>query len=1090
MDSEPESLLAAQLLERAREAGTAGLIHLARSDARAMRLHDAARALAGNTDVLLLPGWDCLPYDRASPSRATMGARMAALAALARPAAGARLVIASLGAALQRLPPRDAPDSLVLRQGDPLDLEAVEQRLLRLGYLLDARVDEPGEAALHGAVLDLFPAAEDAQPCRVEHAGGRIVAIRRYDPLTQRSVAEVEAVTLCPASEVVNPQDAPLPLPSGAEHGLAAFYPALTSVFELMPDAALVLEPEVEDLRAERERELAEAFRTRLALLAGEEDAPPLSEPAALSLDKMAWQALLASRDVTTLAEAPEDPPGQLPRFAEAEDPEEAFLDFVETERAAGRRVALAGPPRAARALLRLARERLEEEAVSLPGWLALRAAPPGCFARFDGALAAGFRTPEAAVVALADVRPAYARERGQPSAELAFGAGQLQPGDAVVHLDHGLGALRGVETVTVDGISEDRLRLDYAGGATELVPADETDRLWRYGAEAESVTLDRLGGEAWPKRRAAVEAQLADTAQALLHLAHEREQQQAPVLRPPRAAMARFAQGFAFSLTADQEAAIEATLRDLAAGRPMDRLVCGDVGFGKTEVALRAAAAAVLAGYQVAVLAPTTVLVRQHLDTFRRRFAALGTRIEPLSRLSAPAEARAAREAIASGEAGIAIGTQALAAKDVRFRKLGLVIVDEEQRFGARQKAMLRRLGQGVHSLVLTATPIPRTLQSALIGLQALSVIATPPARRQPIRTLQIPASDGLLKEALAREKARGGQSFVVCPRIADIGPMRARLKRLMPRLKLIEAHGDMPADEIDAAMVRFAEGGADALLSTNIVETGLDVPRANTMLVWHPDRFGLAQLHQLRGRVGRGRARGHIMLLTDPEEPPTAVAARRLRTLEAFDRIGAGFAISARDMDLRGAGDLLGEEQAGHLKLIGIGLYQHLLDRALRQARGEAVAEDWSPKLAVGLSACIPSHYITEDALRVETHARLGAILREADPAALEDLAEEVEDRFGPPPEAVQHWLALARLRLRCRRLGVRRLEGGPQGVAAQLDGERLILRKPSQTPAERLALLAKLLNKVRQHRDQGRPAQPERQGRGGAARREQAA
>jgi transcription-repair coupling factor (superfamily II helicase) len=1066
MDSEPESLLAAQLLERAHGAGQTGLIHVARSDARAERLCRAARALADGVEVVLLPGWDCLPYDRASPSRVVMGSRMAALAALARAPEGPRLVIVGLGAAIQRLPPPEALDNLVLRQGDLLELESVENRLLRLGYEWDARVDEPGEAALHGAVLDIFPAAEEAQPCRIEHAEGRITAIRRYDPLTQRSVAEVEAVTLCPASEIVNPEDAELPLPPGAEHGLAAFYPALVTLFDLLPGAPVVLEPEIEALRAEREREAAEAFRTRLALLATEEEAPPLSEPAALLLDREAWKAALATRDVTTLAEAPEQVPGALPRFVEAEEPEEAFLDFVEDELAAGRRVALAGPPRAARALLRQARERLGGEATPLPGWLALRAAPPGCFARLAGALAAGFRTPEASVVALADVRPAYAREPGAPSAELAFGGGQLQPGDAVVHLDHGLGALRGVETVTVDGVSEDRLLLDYADGATKLVPADETDRLWRYGAEAASVTLDRLGGEAWPKRRAEVEAELAETAQALLRLARAREEQKAPALRPPRAAMARFAQGFPYSLTADQEAAIEATLRDLAAGRPMDRLVCGDVGFGKTEVALRAAAAAVLAGYQVAVLAPTTVLVRQHLDTFRRRFAGLGVRVEALSRLSTPAEARAVRAGLDSGEVGIAIGTQALAAKDVRFSRLGLVIVDEEQRFGARQKAMLRRLGEGVHNLSLTATPIPRTLQSALIGLQSLSVIATPPARRQPIRTLQIPASDGLLKEALARENRRGGQSFVVCPRIADIAPMRARLKRLMPRLKLIEAHGDMPAEEIDEAMMRFAEGGADALLSTNIVETGLDVPRANTMLVLHPDRFGLAQLHQLRGRVGRGRARGNIMLLTSPEEPPSPAAARRLQTLEAFDRVGAGFAISARDMDLRGAGDLMGEEQAGHVKLIGIGLYQHLLDRALRQARGERVEEDWSPVLALGISAGIPEDYMAEAALRVETHARLGEILRRGDAAALEELAEEIEDRFGPPPELVRHWLDLARLRLRCRRLGVRRLEGGPQGVAAQLAGERLILRKPSQTAAERLALLRRLLDNVRRH------------------------
>ncbi|MFC3127290.1 DEAD/DEAH box helicase [Pseudoroseomonas globiformis] len=1078
MELEPEGLLAARLLEAAAAAGKAGVIHLARSEARAGRLFRAARALAPEVEVLLLPGWDCLPYDRASPSLAVMGGRMAVVRALAAPAERPRLLIAGPGAAMQRLPPSMAAEqSVTLRQGEALELEALENELIRLGYRLDARVDEPGEAALRGAVLDIFPALEQASPCRVEHVEGRVTALRLYDPLTQRSTDEVAEVVLHPASEIVRPggggeeEEALQPLSPGSEHGLANAYPALVSLFEMMPEARLVEEPEVADLRQRRDAEIAEAFRTRLARGQSEPDAPPISEPAALYLDGAAWKQARSGRDVLVLDHAREDEPedarGALPPFAGMEEPEEAFLDFLEEERAAGRSVALAGPPAAARSLLRLAEARLGEAATPLPGWLALRKARPSCFARIDGALAAGFRTEKASVVALADVRPALARERGAPAPDLAFDAALLQPGDAVVHLDHGLGALRGVETLTVDGVDEDRLRLEYAGGASQLVPADETDRLWRYGADAESVSLDRLGGEAWPKRRAEVEAQLEETAAALLRLAREREKRGAPVLKAPRAALERFAQGFGHALTPDQDSAIAATLRDLAAGRPMDRLVCGDVGFGKTEVALRAAAAAVLAGHQVAVLAPTTVLVRQHLSTFRRRFAALGVRVEALSRLVPAAEARATRAGLADASVRIAIGTQALAARDVRFAKLGLVIIDEEQRFGTRQKEMLRRLSTGAHTLSLTATPIPRTLQSALIGLQDLSVIATPPARRQPIRTLQVPADDVLLKEALQREHRRGGQSFIVCPRIADIAPLRARIRRLLPRLRLAEAHGDMPPEEIDSVMVRFAEGGADALLSTNIVETGLDVPRANTMLVWHPDQFGLAQLHQLRGRVGRGRARGSILLLTDPEAPPSPAAARRLRTLEAFDRVGAGFSISARDMDLRGAGDLLGDDQAGHLKLIGIGLYQHLLDSALRLARGEAPRAEAAPTLAVGISAGIPDDYIAEDALRVETHARLGGILRRGDRGALEELAEEIADRFGPPPEPVRHWLALARLRLLCRRLGVHRLEAGPQGVAAQLDGEKLLLRKPSRTPEERLALLDRLLLNVRRHR-----------------------
>ncbi|WP_191062535.1 helicase-related protein, partial [Geminicoccus harenae] len=399
------------------------------------------------------------------------------------------------------------------------------------------------------------------------------------------------------------------------------------------------------------------------------------------------------------------------------------------------------------------------------------------------------------------------------------------------------------------------------------------------------------------------------------------------------------------------------AVLADLAAGRPMDRLVCGDVGFGKTEIALRAAAVTVLAGRQVALAAPTTVLARQHARTFARRFAHLGIEVALLSRLVKPAEARKVKAGLADGSIRLVIGTHALAARGVRFAQLGLLVIDEEQRFGAAQKAKLRALAEGGgHVLTMTATPIPRTLQASLVGLQELSLITTPPVQRQPIRTQLQPFDEAVLRDALMYERQRGGQSFVVCPRIEDITPMAERLARIVPELRVVVVHGKLPADDVDAAMVGFAEGEGDLLLATNIIESGLDVPRANTMLVWRPERFGLAQLHQLRGRVGRGNRSATTLLLTDPDHPPVPAAEKRLRTLEALDRLGAGFAISARDLDLRGAGDLIGEEQAGHVTTLGLGLYQHLLDRALRRVRGEDVADDWLPELHLGVTGRIP--------------------------------------------------------------------------------------------------------------------------------------
>ncbi len=646
-----------------------------------------------------------------------------------------------------------------------------------------------------------------------------------------------------------------------------------------------------------------------------------------------------------------------------------------------------------------------------------------------------------------------------------------LAPGDAVIHMEHGMGKLRGIETIEAN----DCLRLSYAGGTGLLVRVEDLHQVWRYGADTGSVTLDRLNTESWAKRRAAIERDIAATATRLVALARERDAAEAPAMRPARGAYERFNARFTFALTVDQADTIRLVERDLASGRPMDRLVCGDVGYGKTEVALRAAAVAALSGHQVAVVAPTTVLVRQHLETFRRRFAGLGVRVAALSRLTPAAEARAVRKGLADGSVRVVIGTQAVAAKSVQFQDLGLLVIDEEQRFGVRQKNGLRALREGVHVLTLTATPIPRTLQAALTGLQQLSVLATPPARRQPVRTVLEAFDPVVVTQALQREARRGGQSFVVCPRIEDLPEMRARIAALVPHLSLVEVHGGMKPEAMDEAMVRFAGGDGDVLLSTNIIEAGLDVPRANTMLVWHPDRFGLAQLHQLRGRVGRGRARGAVYLLTEPGAPLEPATEERLQALVEHDRLGAGFAISARDLDLRGAGDLLGEDQAGHVKLLGLDLYRHMLRRALRLARGESAEEDWVPEITLDLPAYLPHDYVEDAGLRVELHRRLTDAVRVGDQAGIDRLEEEIEDRFGPIPDPVRLLLEVAHLRTECRRAGVAKLDAGPEAAAATLRddarplrpdklerrGERWVLPRPSGGVAERIAIAAELID-----------------------------
>ncbi|HEY8383813.1 MAG TPA: helicase-related protein [Microvirga sp.] len=1084
--ADPERIgeLAVALVGLWRSAG-AGLICVASGARRAADLQTALRFLAPDVPVVFVPPWDCLPYDRAPPSRAAMSERIAALMAV-ESEKGRALVIASPGAVLQRLPPIETlrAAALTVRPGDTLDPEALRENLRAVGYAADERVDELGEAALRGQVLDVFPAGAE-KPVRIEHENGRVTALRRFDPVTQLTTGDEESVRLLPVSEYITGGEQPERF-GGMEHWLPEAYGSLDSLAGLLPDAMVVLDVGAEERLQGVIAQVQDAFESRTKLrperLSGRRPLPPDS----LYLTLPEWHEALRRRRCLRVerADGSEGPP---PTFARRRDPLQRLAAFVQDEIDKGRRVLLAAAAETdLRALRRSVKRALDRDIPLASEWSAVEGAPPGSVLAAIVPVEDGFRAGDVVVVTAHDVLGSRARQDAEAfHAPLALVATEIEfrPGDAVIHWDHGLGLLEGIETVETEGAATDLLRLRYADDATLLVPAEDMDRVWRYGAAAEGLTLDRLDGEGWRKRREVVEQEVAHAAEKLAEAVRERESRTAPKLVPPRPAYERFVDRFPYPESADQLTAIADVLADLAAGRPMSRLVCGDVGFGKTEVALRAAAAAALAGKQVALVAPTTVLVRQHVQTIERRFAGLGLAVGHLSRLVKPAEARAVKEGLADGSIRIVVGTHALVGRGIHFKDLGLVIVDEEQRFGAAHKARLQALGHGVHRLTLTATPIPRTLQAALVGLQDLSVIATPPARRQPIRTFLVPFDEATVREALLREKQRGGQSFVVCPRIEDIEPMAHRLKALVPELETVVVHGQMPADAVDDAMVRFADGDGDVLLATNIIESGLDVPRANTMLVWRPDRFGLAQLHQLRGRVGRGSMRGVAYLLTDPAHTLPSATKKRLRTLESLDRLGAGFAISAQDLDQRGAGDLFGEEQAGHVKLIGVGLYQHQLRRALAAIRGELVEAEWRPDLHMGLRGFIPAEYVPEPEMRISLYGRLAHLIGED---AVDPVEAEIEDRFGAPPEPVRRLLALTRLREACRALGVARVDAGPQAIAltfrgdgdrsfieqviGQSDGalawrnERLVWSKASPDDATLLAQVTKLLGWLR--------------------------
>ena len=1022
----------------------------AAGEARAIAVARALAAMAPGAEVVFCPGSDALPGDEAPASPANVGLRVAALRRLrlaqdhARTAAKPGRPIACIvtGEALaRRYPAPDAFDAAPPRieAGGTLDLAELHARLVDTGYIDDERVDEPGEVALRGQVLDVYP-ADAAAPLRIEVADGIVTALRRFDPGTQRTTEDLDAQELGRVAE-----------------------PELTGKGVTLPDhlpgAMLAVEPAAEDRR-----------RRFLALAADAARRRPKRAVKAVVDDK-AWAQATKDRTLLAIEEDGEAPP----RFIEHRAPLRAFARQVAAAEEAGGHVVLIGGARDLRFLRARVAKAVKREVADVASWSEVRGGRAGAVMLLEAPVERGFRHGDIVAVAAGDLLGSRAeRDDAQTGAadSALFGLGEIRIGDVVVHEEHGIGVVTGLERMPADGEAEpgDAIVLTYADKGVRLVPVAEADRIWRYGGDAESVKLDKLDGSSWNKRRGAVDAAIAETARAMIAMAGERAGRTAPRLEPDIAAYERFAAGFPYAETRDQARAIEAVRTDLASGAPMDRLVIGDVGFGKTEVALRAAALAALSGHQVAIAAPTTVLARQHLESFSERFEGTGVEVAGLSRLSSAAEKKRVRAGLADGSIKVVVGTGAVAGKGVVYHDLALVIVDEEQRFGAADKARLREQGAG-HVLTLSATPIPRTLQAALVGIQQLSVIATPPSRRQPIRTAVGAFDEETVRAALLRERSRGGQSFVVVPRIEDMAPLGTLLARLVPELELLQAHGKMPAAEIDEAMVRFGRGEGDVLLATNIIEAGLDVPRANTMVICRADRFGLSQLHQLRGRVGRGSRRGQVLLFTEADKEIAPRTLKRLRTLEAFDRLGAGFAISAQDLDLRGAGDLLGEAQAGHMKLIGIDLYQHLLEAALRAARGEDV-ERWSPELHLGIEGRLPEEWMPEPELRVTFYTRLA---RAEEPGAIDALEAEMEDRFGALPPEAATLLSVARVRASARAARIARIDAGPaaiaftprpdfagdpEGAGLVSKGERLLLAERIEDAGERLARIETVL------------------------------
>jgi transcription-repair coupling factor (superfamily II helicase) len=646
----------------------------------------------------------------------------------------------------------------------------------------------------------------------------------------------------------------------------------------------------------------------------------------------------------------------------------------------------------------------------------------------------AGFETADAAVISEQDilgdrlVRPHRVTRRAENFIQEAT---SLAPGDLVVHVDHGIGRFSGWQAIEAAGAPHDCLEIHYAEGAKLYLPVENVELLSRYGSEESSVELDRLGSGNWQARKARMKSRIREIAGELIKIAAERQLREAPKFTVGPGAYDEFCAGFPYEETDDQLAAIDATLKDLTQGRPMDRLICGDVGFGKTEVALRAAFAAAINGKQVAVIVPTTLLARQHFKTFTERFRGFPVNVAQLSRLVPAAQTAATKAGIADGSIDIVIGTHALLGRGIKFKDLGLLVVDEEQHFGVAHKEKLKTLRSEVHVLTLSATPIPRTLQLALTGVRELSIIASPPVDRLAVRTFISPFDPITVREALLREKYRGGQAFYVCPRIEDLAGAKDFLDGNVPEMRVTVAHGQMPPTVLDDIMSAFYDGKFDVLLSTTIVESGLDIPSANTLIVHRADMFGLSQLYQLRGRVGRSKLRAYSLFTLPAHRAITPQAERRLKVLQSLDTLGAGFQIASHDLDIRGAGNLLGEEQSGHIKEVGFELYQQMLEEAvvsLKAGITAPVADRWSPQITIGTPVMMPDDYVADLSVRLALYRRLAEI---EDEREIEGFAAELVDRFGPLPKEVEHLLQIVAIKALSRRANVEKVDAGPKGV-----------------------------------------------------------
>ena len=1052
-------------------------VFIAPDDAAMRGVVDAATFFAPELEVIEFPAWDSLPYDRASPALSISAKRLAALHRLQAGKAKAQLVVTTANAVLQRVltPFRIRESVREFKPGAEIGRESLGALLQRQGYGRTDTVIDKGEYAVRGSIVDIFPSGMD-EALRLDFFGDELESLRTFDPNTQMSTGRLDSHLLLPASEALLDDDSIKRFRSryremfganatqdplyeavsegrrlaGMEHWLPLFEDKLATLFDhLGKDDLVVIDQAALAAADERVKDISDYHDQRKAITGqAKGNYRPLA-PDALYLSDTEFREALAAAPAhrATAFDEPESDGVVGFGFRSGRDfaPERARGDNVYPVLAEhlaklakdGKRPLLAAYSKGSRSRIASILEEAGTPVQLAETWQeALGLSAKGKPAAMILPVEASFANNEMELLTEQDILGdrLVRRKKKRKDADAFLAELQaLSVGDLIVHTEHGIGKYLGLEPIAVGKSKHDCVQLEYKGGDKLFIPVENIDVLSRYGSSEEAVMLDRLGGEAWQKRRARLKERIREIAGELMQVAAQRALKKAPVLEVEDGSYNQFLDRFPWEETDDQERAIEDVLRDLESGKPMDRLVCGDVGFGKTEVALRAAFVAAMNGQQVAVVAPTTLLARQHFENFSNRFKGFPLKVGRLSRLVSAKEMKETREGLESGQIDIVVGTHAILSKQTKFKELGLVIVDEEQRFGVTHKEKLKQLRADVHMLTLTATPIPRTLQMAMTGLRELSTIQTPPVDRLAVRTYVMEWDDMVMREALLREHHRGGQSFIVVPRISDMEQISDWLHENVPEVKFVAAHGQMSAGEIEERMSAFYEGKYEVLLATTIVESGLDLPSANTIIIHRADIFGLAQLYQLRGRVGRSKLRAYAYLTYGADTQLSEVAEKRLKVLGDLDSLGAGFQLASHDLDIRGAGNLLGDEQSGHIREVGFELYQSMLEDAILAAKAgdmglEAKSERVSPQITVDAPIMIPEDYVPDLAVRMALYRRLNDA---SDKAEIEALAAEMIDRFGDLPAATANLVRLIEIKHQAIEANIAKIDVGAQGT-----------------------------------------------------------